>query len=149
MGGEMPQETVGWDLKNLMVEPSTSFKLYVLFLLIVSVVAATHLIKVLRVYPFLRVSRQADSSSAMVKLLSSSASLRFWMGCTWLAWGILMSTNVHTLCDHMLDETHLGVGVFLIVIRDYSAILTMTLVVFSVLFLVRWRALKGIERLRA
>jgi len=144
----MQQGTVGWDLRDLLVEPSTSFKLYMLFLLVICVVAVTHLVKVLRVYPFFRPSRQSDNSVAMVRLTASSTSLRLWMGCTWLVWGIFMSTNVHTVCDHLLDESHLGIAVFLLIIRDYSTNLSITLAVVSMLYLVQWGALKGIERLR-
>ena len=70
----MLQESTTWNLRHMIREPSTSFKTYVLFLLVVCVVTSIKLIRVWRAAPPFRLSRQASNPSYPQLLQASSAS---------------------------------------------------------------------------
>lgn len=144
----MLQESVGWDTQNLIREPSTSFKIYVLFLIVACVVTMIKLIRVWRVAPPFRLSSQAKNPDYLKLLRTSSRSLSHWIGCTFLGWAILISTTLYDVCNGMLNEKVTERIVILFVIRDFSTALSMALWVVLFVFLARWHVSARIERLR-
>ncbi len=144
----MLQESVGWDPQNLIREPSTSFKIYMLFLIVVCVVTIIKLIRVWRAAPPFRLSSQAKNPDYLKLLRTSSCSLSHWIRCTFLGWAILSSTAVYDVCRGMRNEKATGLGVILFVIQDFSTALSMALWVVLFVFLVRWHVSVRIECLR-
>ena len=144
----MLQESVGWDTQNLIREPSTSFKIYVVFLIVVCVATSIKLIRVWRVAPPFRLSSQAKSPDYLNLLRISGHSLSHWIMCTFLAWAILTSTAVYDVCRGMQNEKTTGLAVILFVIQDFSSALSMALWVVLFVFLVRWHVSGRIARLR-
>ena len=144
----MLQESVTWDPQHIIIEPSTSSKVYMLFLFGVCVVAAVKLIRVWRAAPPFRLSRQANNPPYLQLLRTSTISLTQWTSATFLAWGILASFGLYDVCDRMLGEKQVGSFAVLLVIQDFSVSLVMALLVVSFLFLVRWHMLNRTERLR-
>jgi hypothetical protein len=144
----MLQESVGWDTQNLIREPSTSFKIYMLFLVVVCVVT---IIKLIRVWcgalPF-RLHHQAKNPDYLKLLRISSHSLSHWINCIFLAWAILQSTVVYDVCRGMRNEKTTGLAVILFVIQDFATALSMALWVVLFVFLIRWHVSARIERLR-
>jgi hypothetical protein len=143
----MQQDSAGWDLRYIYREPSTSFRLYLLFLLVVCIVASIRLIRIWRAAPPFRLSAEANSPAYLRLLQTSSTSLKQWIGCTFLAWGILTSTSLYDDCNRLLGQKVLGSGAILFVIEDYSAALTLALLVVLFLFLVLWHILNRIQHL--
>jgi hypothetical protein len=139
---------VTWDLRQIQRVPSTSFKLYVLFLLIVCIVTSVELFKAWRAAPPFRLSRQVGNPSYLKMLDASRTRLQQWILCTFLAWGILTSLSLCDVCYRLLGEKTIGSGVILFVLRDYAAALSMAFLVVLFAFLVRWHLLARIERLR-
>jgi len=129
-------------------EPSTSFRTYVFFLLVVCVVTSIKLIRVWRAAPPFRLSRQASNPSYPQLLQASSASLKQWISFTFLGWGIFASISLYDVCDGLLDEKRIGSFVILFVIEDFSSAFSMALLVVLFLFLARWHMLRRIEHLR-
>lgn len=144
----MLQEAVTWDPQNLIVEPSTGQKTYVLFLVVVCIVTIAKLIRVWRVALPFRLSTHANYPSYLKLLRSTQGSLCRWMWCIFLGWGILSSTALYGFCNGMLNEKVTGRMVVLIHIRESSALLATALWVASFVFLVRWHVSSRIERLR-
>jgi len=142
------QESTTWDPRHIFRDPSTSFKTYVLFLLVVCVVASIKLIRVWHGAPPFRLSRQANSPSYPQLLQASSASLKQWISFTFLGWGIFASMSLYDVCDRLLDEKRIGSFVILFVIEDFSSAFSMALLVVLFLFLARWHMLRRIEHLR-
>jgi branched-subunit amino acid transport protein AzlD len=144
----MLQESVGWDTQNLIREPSTSFKIYLMFLIVVCVATIIKLIRVWRGAPPFRLSSQAKNPDYLKLLRISSHSLSHWIGCTFLVWAILSSTAVYDVCRGMQNEKATGLAVILFVIQDFSIALSMALWVVLFVFLVRWHVSGRIARLR-
>jgi hypothetical protein len=142
------EELVGWDLQNIHRQPSTSLKLYLLFLLFVCAVTTVKLLKAWQAAPPFRLSRQACNPTYLRGLEASSISLKHWIGCTILAWGILTSTSLYEVCNRLVGEKTIGSATFLVLLEDYSTVLSMALIVVLFVFLVRWHLLTRIERLR-
>ena len=144
----MPQESVTFDYGNLIREPSTGFKLYVLFLLVVRVMMRIKLIRIWLAVPPFRGSPKANSPQYVHLLRSSSTSLKQWIGCVFLSYGILFSTRLYNVSKDVLNDNRAG-GAALFVIEDYAVGLSMALLVVSFAFLARWHLLRRIERLGA
>jgi hypothetical protein len=144
----MLQESTTWNPRYIYREPSTSLKIYVLFLFAVCIVACVKLFRVWRAAPPFRLSRKAGSPAYLQSLEISSTSLSQWIGSTFLVWGIFSSVSLYDVCDRLFDSKRIGSFVILFVIQDFSKTLTMALLVVLFLRLVRWHMLKRIERLR-
>jgi len=144
----MLQESVGWDTQGLIREPSTSFKIYILFLIVVCIVTIIKLIRVWRGAPPFRLSSQTKNRDYLKLLQISCNSLSHWIRCIFLAWAILSSTTVYDICRGMRNEKTTGLGVILFVIQDFSTALSMALWVGVFVFLARWHVSNRIERLR-
>ena len=129
-------------------EPSSSFKTYMLFLLVVCVVTSIKLIRGWRAAPPFRLSRQANNPSYLQLLQASCASLKQWISFTFLGWGIFASLSLYDVGDRLLDDKRIGSFVILFVIEDFSSALSMALLVVLFLFLARWHMLRRIEHLR-
>jgi hypothetical protein len=143
----MPQESVTFDVRHLIREPSTGFRLYVLFLFVVCLMTSVKLIRVWVVVPPFRRRPKAKSPEYFGLLRSSSRSLKQWIGCVFLSYGILFSTSLYDVCNNLLDEDRVGNAAVVLVIRDYASGLSMALVVVTFAFLARWHLLKRIESL--
>jgi hypothetical protein len=143
----MPQESVTFDVRHLIREPSTGFRLYVLFLFVVCLMTSVKLIRVWVVVPPFRRRPKAKSPEYFRLLRSSSRSLKQWIGCVFLSYGILFSTSLYDVCNNLLDEDRVGNAAVVLVIRDYASGLSMALVVVTFAFLARWHLLKRIESL--
>ena len=145
----MPQESVTFDYGNLIRQPSTGFKLYVFFLLSVCVVTCIKLIRIWLAAPPFRGSPMANSPQYVQLLRSSSTSLKQWIGCVFLSYGILFSTSLYNVCKDVLNDNRAGGAALLLVIEDYAVGLSMALLVASFAFLTRWHLLRRFERLGA
>jgi hypothetical protein len=133
---------------HLWVEPSASFKGYVWFLLFVCVVAIFRLARVWRaVLPFRR-PRGENLQEYLHLLRTSSRSMKRWIGCTFLVWGIFLSTSIYDVCDRLLEEQHAGAATFLVLLADYAQTATLALCVVALLYAIRWHLEIRIEKLK-
>ena len=144
----MVQESATWDLRHMTRTPSTSMKIYMLFLFLACIVTSVKLVRIWRAAPPFRLSRQASSPAYLELLETSSSSLKQWIGSTFLGWGIFASITLTDVCSRLLDDKRIGSALILFIIQDFSTTLTMALLVVLFLFLVRWHMLKRIEHLR-
>jgi hypothetical protein len=144
----MFQESTTWDLRHMTREPSTSTKIYMLFLLVVCIVTTVKLIRVWRRASPFRLSQRDGNPDYLRLLQSSGTSLRQWICFTVLTWGVFASVCLYDFCDGLLIEKRTPREMFLFAIQDFSTTLTMTLLVVLFSFLARWHMLKRIEYLR-
>jgi hypothetical protein len=144
----MLQDSVGWDTQNLIGEPSTSFKIYLLFLIVACSVTVVRLMRIWLAVPPFCSSKRASNPEYLKLLRISSLSLSHWIGCTFLAWAILSSTRLYDVCSEMRREDVTRLGGILSTIQDFSMALSMALWVVLFVFLVRWHVSARIERLR-
>ena len=142
----MPQESF-IDYQHLIREPSTTFKLYVLFLLVACVVTGTKLMRVWVAAPPFRLFRRANSPEYLELLRRSGRGLKQWIGLILISYGILFSTSLYDVCNRLLGDNRWGSEAILLVVEDYAAALTMTLCVMAVAFLARWHMVARVERL--
>jgi hypothetical protein len=143
----MLQESMNWDPRYIDAELSTGMKIYILFLFVVCIITSIRLIRVWRAAPPFRLSRQAGNPAYLRLLQASGTSLKQWIGFTFFAWGVLASVSLHDFCEGLLGEKRTARAVLLLAIQDFSATLTMALLVVLFLFLVRWHVLERIEHL--
>jgi hypothetical protein len=143
----MQQETITIDYGNLIREPSTAFKVYLLFLLVVCVVTCAKLVRVWKGAPPFRASAMVDTPEYRALLHTTSRSLHQWIGSVVLAYGLLISTSVYNVCRDVLNDNRVGGAALFFVIQDYAAALSVALFVISLAFLARWHMLRRIERL--
>jgi hypothetical protein len=144
----MFQETITWDLRNMHAAPSAGMKLYMLFLLVACVVAGAKLLKAWRGAPPFRSERQANNPTYVDGLSAASISLKHWIGCIFLVWGIYASIHFYDACAGLLLKKTVGGSAIFFVVQDFAGALNMTLLVALYLFLVRWYLVKRIGRLR-
>ena len=144
----MLQESATWDLRHMIREPSSSMKIYILFLFIVCILTSIKLIGVWGAAPPFRLSRQAGNPAYLRMLQASAIRLKQWIGLTLLTWGVFASVRLYDLCDGLLQEKRTDRVVVLFAIQDFSTSLTMALLVVVFSFLVRWHMLERIEHLR-
>jgi type II secretory pathway component PulF len=138
-----------WDIDSMTHAPSKPTELYILFLLIVCVVAGLKLMDAWRKASHLRKSPQHPQPDYVQALLTHITSLQRWMWLTILTWGICMCFNVganlrRMQFDHQLFKYPWEIAGIL---RDYLAFSTMALFVVTFLFLVRWYIFLRVERL--
>jgi hypothetical protein len=143
----MTQESVALDYQNLIREPTTGFKLYVLFLIIVCIVTCTKLIKVWVAVPPFRASSKPPSPEYSALLRRSSSSLKHWIGTVILSYGLLFSTSLYGVCRDVVNDNRVGGAALFFVIEDYAVALSIALLVIWTVFLARWHLVRRIERL--
>ena len=144
----MLQESATFDLRTMPHEPSVSMEIYILFLLLACITTIVKLVRGWRAALPFRLSRQAGNPAFLVMLETSVNSLKQWVGCTLLGWGILTSLSVSDLCIRLLYDKKVGSFAIVSVIQDVSVALTMALVVVLFSFLARWHMMKRIEYLQ-
>ncbi len=142
------EQAIGWDPILIYREPSTAFKIYVLFTLVAFLVVVTRLIRVWIAVPPFRLRRQANNPAYLKRLQASRASLKQWMGCTLVAWATLASTTVTRTCDVLLESRATGMAAFVWAIKDLSTSLSLGSFVALFLFLAQWHLHNRIELLR-
>ena len=135
------------DYQNLIREPTTTFKLYVLFLVIVCIVTCIKLIKVWIAVPPFRASPKTANPEYSALLRRSSRSLKQWIGSVILSYALLFSTSLYGVCRDVLNDNRVGGAALFLVIEDYAAALSMAILVILMVFLVRWHLVRRIERL--
>lgn len=145
----MLQETTTWDLRDVHPSPSAGMKLYMLFLLVACVIAGAKLLKAWRGAPPFRSTRQANNPTYVDSLRAANISLKLWIGCIFLVWGVYASVHFYDVCAGLLLQKTVGGSAIFFVVQDFAAALTMTLLVALYLFLVRWYLVKRAERLRS
>jgi hypothetical protein len=144
----MVQQSTTWDLQHVLREPPNSMKTYALFVFVVCIVGSVKLVRVWRVAPPFRLSRQAGSLAYSQLLETLGASLKQWIALTFLVWGFLGSINLYDVCNRLLQAKRITNFEILVSIQDFSKTLTMALLATLFLFLVRWHTLARIERVR-
>ena|SRR5713226_3853482 len=143
----MVQESVSWDPQNMIREPFIRFQIYLVFLIVVCGTTIIKLAKIWWAAPPFRSSRRANDPVYLKLLLTSGRSLSQWIGCTFLAWGILVSTTLYEVSRGMMNEKVTGRLIILSEIRELSTALSMALLVALFVFLVRWHVLARIDGL--
>src|SRR5690242_7866627 len=130
--------STAWDPRTVTSAPSTSLKIYMLFLLIVCITTSIKLVRIWRMAPPFRANRQRESSAYPPLLQSSAASLKQWISFTYLGWGVFASTSLYDLCNRLLDDRRVGSLLVVYLIREFSTTLTMVLLVALFGFLAQW-----------
>jgi hypothetical protein len=143
----VPQETIKIDYQNLIREPTLGFKLYVFFLLFVCVVTCVKLIRIWIAVPPFRTSLKTPAPEYIAQLRRSSRSLKQWISCVALSYGLLFSTSVYGVCRDVLNDNRAGGAALLFVIEDYAAALSVALLVITLAFLARWHIERRMQRL--
>jgi len=139
------QQPPDWDPVYIWREPSASFKLYLLFLLIVGVMCCVKLLRIWWLAPPFKLSRQSKNTSYLRLLQITSRSIAQWIGLTFLGWGIYMSANLKNVCERLLAQKVVGSANMVFVLYDYAALLTVTLSTLLFLFVARWHVLRRID----
>ena len=143
----MLQETTTWDLRTVCYTPSTSTKVYVLFILLTFVVAIAKLLRIWWAAPPFRPRPKGDLSKHVQMLRASTSSLGRWIGLTFLAWGILVSVSLPNVCYGLTAERTIGIASILFVISDSAPALSAALFAVLFLYLSRWYFIRRMERL--
>jgi hypothetical protein len=129
-------------------EPSTAFKLYVLFFLIACLVPIVELFKAWRIALPFRLSRQVSNLAYPKLLEASGARLTQWIFFTFLTSGLCISLSLYDVCNRLMNEKVVGIFTILLVLSDYATALTMTFIAILLMFLVRWHFIARINYLR-
>jgi hypothetical protein len=139
---------ITWDLRVDGRALSTSWELYVIFLLIACFATSVELFKTWRSAPPFRLSRQASNPAYLTMLEASRRRLKQWIFCTFLVWGIFAASSFRGARIDLLVQKTIDSGAILLVLDDYARALTDALLVVFFMFSVRWHLLARIEHLR-
>lgn len=149
MEAAMIQESATWDWHQIHPTLSTSMRIQVLFLLVAFFATLGKLIRVWRSAPPFRLSRQSGNAEYSRSLRRQSVSLKNWIGCILLTWGLSISTSLYEFVVRLLNEKTPGSFPFLIGLLSFSTALSQTLLVALFIFLVRWHMIRRAETLSA
>ena len=136
-----------WDPRAMHSAPTLIFKIYLLFLLTVSVIAFVKMIPVWRIEPPFRTARQKGDPAYLALLKSTVDSLRYWRSLTYQGWGIFACVSLSELCNRLLDDGRVGDLLVVYLIREFSTAFTMALLVALVVFLLQWNLHRRVEQL--
>src|SRR5258708_5809317 len=145
--GAVLQETTTWDLRTVCYTPSTSTKVYLLFILLTFVVAIAKLLRIWWAAPPFRPRPKGDLSKHVQMLRASTSSLGRWIGLTFLAWGILASRNLVDAYYGLAAEKIRWTGSTLFAISESASALNAALFAVLFLYLSRWYIVRRMERL--
>lgn len=142
------QESATFDLRTMLREPSPGVDFYTFFLFIPFFATIAKLIRIWRMAPPFKLSRHVSNPTLPGILESSANSLKQWIGCTLIAWGMLMAWSASHLCDRFLFDKTPDRLAIAFAIQDLLAALMSAMIVILFSFLSRWHMLKRIEYLR-
>jgi len=144
----MVQESVAWDTLNMIKEPSGGYRVYVLFLIVVCIATGFQLIRIWRLAPPFRFSRQVKNPEYLKLLRVSSHALSHWMALVFLGWAFASSFVVYRVCAGVDLQKATGLAVLQFLIRDLAMTFGMALIVVLLIFLARWHVSNRIETFR-
>ena len=139
--------STAWDPRAMHSVPSAIFKIYLLFLMTVSVVAFFKMMLVWRTAPPFRTARQKDDPKYLPLLKSTVQSFSYWKSLTYLGWWIFASISLYQLCNRLLDDRRVGDLLVVFLLREFSTTFTMALLVALLVHLLQWNLQKRIEKL--
>lgn len=120
----MLQESTSWDWRQLHPLLSTTRRVYLWFLFAPSIVTCVKLIRAWTPAPPFSLPRQ-DGNLAFVRMLQSlSASLKLWIGCVLIGWGVSASTSLFELTVKLLEEKQIRSFAILFPLLGFSTTLT-------------------------
>jgi len=140
----LQEDAVGWDLKTVIHPTPVIVQIYVWFMLITVIVGFVKLFRLWGSAPPFRLLQLKDRSRYIRVLQTVEASLKQWMGCTFLVSAIVACVSA-TRMSERLTEARSSVVAILISLREISVAVDLGLIVVLVLFFIRWHALKRIE----
>jgi hypothetical protein len=144
----MIQVQEGWNYRNMISEPSTGLKLYLLFSLFTCILAGITIVRAWRfATPFRRPSPHGRVT-CLPPLLALVSVLDHLIGLSFLGWGIFAAVKVVDVCRHYLDQSRIIPTGFLFVLIDLFSTLTLALFVILFLYLFRWHAINRIREFR-
>ncbi|MGB2679286.1 MAG: hypothetical protein WAN12_19565 [Candidatus Acidiferrum sp.] len=144
----MPQEsTTSWDIHAMPVGLSPAERLYVLFLLVVFVVALVELIRTWRSALSSKLSLPTESATHLKQLRNAATKLKQWIYITLLVCGFFTSYELYHVSDRLLTERIRSGYVELWSFQGLFVLLEMTFLVATFVFLVRWHIVKRIAKL--
>jgi hypothetical protein len=143
----MIQESTTWDWRQIHPMLSTTMRIHALFLLAAFSVTLGKLISVWRSAPPFKLSKQSGNATYGRSLHKQSASLKNWIGCILLTWGLSTSISLYEFVVKLLDDKTPGSFLFLVGLLGFSTALTQTLLVVFFIFLVRWHMNRRAETL--
>jgi hypothetical protein len=137
-----------WELNGMGHHLDKYVELYILFLLIIFVVAATKLANTWRGAPPFAYLKRVLRPTYLAELRANKTSLGQWIGGTVIVWGIVISIGLGEFVMSSLSSHASVLGEFMYAMRDQTVLFTMTLVVVLALYLVRWNVMSRLEKLR-
>ena len=140
--------TVQWDSLTLEVHYPMIWKIYMLFLLVALFVTLAKLIKLWIAAPPFRLKQKANSSAYLKQLNESRTSLKQWMGCALIGWGIVATQGIRETSERLLQAKATGGTISILFAAYYfSPLLLSGLTVVLLIFLARWYLLARVQRL--
>ena len=136
-----------WHFVSVIPEYSAGFKIYLLWLCTVPIVAAVKLMRAWIVAPPFRLKAKEHDAVYVRHLKGSSTSLKQWIIWTILAYAILVGTSLQKVCERLPDERQLGIFTVTTVLRDYAQCFAITLWVILFVCVVRGYLLIRLERI--
>jgi hypothetical protein len=144
----MLQETgTQWDLRSCPPPLSTGDRLFIFFMLAVTVVAALKFFQVLRVARTFRRASQPDISRYGTFLKHSARSMLQWVFVPFFVWGFLAAVHLYQLSIGLIAEKHPSATVVLFTLGEILPELEMAILVSFLFFLGRWHVLKRLEKI--
>jgi hypothetical protein len=140
------ESTTGWDFRSMPIESSPAEKLYILFLLVVFIVALVELIGTWRTAPS-EVSLPAESAKQVKRLRTATARLKQWIYFTFLVCGFLSSYQCYRTTTAILAERNPGTLMTLVMLRRPFLDFELTFLIVIFVFLVRWHIVRRIAKL--
>lgn len=139
----MQEESINWSDPVIVDRyPSTELRLYVIFLVLIVVVASIRMIRLWYAAPPFRLMRQANNPAYLRLLSATKQSLQQWMGCTLLSWAVFTSLTVTEFAHRALMQKATGIAAFLGEAENIGMTITLTLFIVMLLFLSRWHILR-------
>lgn len=142
-------ETLWGTLLFFVIGPTTSEKLFALFLIVVLLVAAIRLVRLWVSAPPFWLRRQEENPNYLRILERWRLSIKQWISLTALCWALVFSYEVANFSIYAAESKSTGAASLLLAIWRLGTLMELTAFALLFLFLVQWHMLNRAQQLHA
>jgi hypothetical protein len=137
------EDAIGWDPTLVPPRPSIASSIYLLFLFLTVIATIVRLVTIRKA--LLPPRARANPAVYLKQLQPFQSTLKQWIGCALLGWGIIATNGIYQASSHLLYAKAVGTATLFSAIAGFTPFLVIGLYVVLFLFLVRWYVLSRIQ----
>jgi hypothetical protein len=139
------EPATSWDYREVPIQYSSAEKLFLLYLLVLFLVALFKLIRIRKLFRG-SIPLKATDSVVLSEMQNTAASIKHWIHLTLLVFSLVISFGFHQLDYSLIVQNNPTFPMLLIFIRGLFPEMELTFLVLIFVFLVRWYIVRLIAK---